>query len=142
MRSFRCAAEASPNVRSSMARASVSCVGLEPAQHLDRLGQLDRRLRCVGDQRFERDVQRPCQPPQDRQRRVPLAAFELGQVALRDSRVFGQDLARHPPARPELADPPTDRGEEGAIVADGGVHYHAFYDTGYLHFGSCLWATR
>ena len=54
-------------------------------------------------QRFERNVERARDLPQQQDGDVALSGLELREVAFRDSRIAGEDLARHAAAGARLA---------------------------------------
>ena len=88
-------------------------------QQLDNRLQLGRLARLVAEQSDERQVQRLADPPQQLDREIALAAFELGQIALRQSGIAREDLARHAPPGTLLAHPPAEAAQIIVAVGDG-----------------------
>src|SRR5579863_742576 len=71
----------------------------EPVERLNEQIELDRPLRPFADEISERQIQSTGHLAQKRDRDVPLAGFELRQIALGHARIPRQDFARHPAAR-------------------------------------------
>ena len=72
-------------------------------QELRGVNQVDRRLRTCEHQRFHRNIERVGDLPQQQNRDVALAGFELREVAFRNAGVARQHLAGHAAAGPRFA---------------------------------------
>ena len=74
-------------------------------QKFENKPQLGRFARLVTKNPDDGQVQRLADPPQQLDRNIALAAFELSEVALRQARIPRQDLARHATPRAFLTHP-------------------------------------
>jgi hypothetical protein len=73
------------------------------AKKLGRVHQVNRRFGAFEDQRLDWNVERPGNLPQQQNRDVALAGFELRQISLRDAGIARQQLAGHATPRPGFA---------------------------------------
>ena len=83
----------------------------QAAQKLNDPPQFRRFGRLRAEQPRKRQIERVADPAQQFDREIALPAFELREIALRQSGIARQDPARHPAARPLLAHPLAEAAE-------------------------------
>jgi hypothetical protein len=94
-------------------------IGLGSLQQFAQQGPLTGQG-LVAYQVFDRCAGRARHASQQDDRKIALAAFKLGEIALGDARSDGQRLARHAAKRAHLAHPLAKLAEEGAIRRGAG----------------------
>ena len=100
-------------------------LGRQPAQQIDDLPQFGGLPAVVADQPRQRLVQRRGDPLQQRYRDVAATGLELGQIALRQAGVAGQDLAGHAAACALFPHPLAELSEIVVLVRKAGWGSHA-----------------
>ena len=69
------------------------CLSRQTLQELGRESELYDLVGVLRKQLGGRDIESCCNLPQQKDRNVPVSAFELGEVALRHARITGKQLA-------------------------------------------------
>src|SRR5262252_2209382 len=105
-------------------------LGREPPQDLGYPPPIGGFVGVALDQPAERQVQRVADPPQQFDRNVPLTAFELREIALRQSGIARQDPACHAAPRAFLAHP---LAEPTKIIVFLGSGWSDFFIRQYRH---------
>ena len=95
MRALRRSSDGSLKCRSSNSRASASALGGSRSRNCESRTRSSARLGAFVDQLRHRHADGARDPPQQHDRAVALAGFELRQIALRHFGVLRQRLARH-----------------------------------------------